>query len=247
MPITSNVAWDGRLEAFKGRDASHFVTTTAATARTCASCGLPLQPGEALSLSVDVTEGTAPDGTEHVTFDPWICHRDCQEPGLTVRESAGPIEELTPLGARLTLDHRDETGTRTVPALAFTLFPNMALRGFGGELISALVSVLLTHGFQLSLSADYGDIVEHTTGVKDSCSCTVTEQGFVSFDIDGESIFSRQLDLTDPGDACWMAAAREGTVLVISGDNLNFTEDGIDLDPAARLGTLVSGNVNVRT
>lgn len=60
-------------------------------------------------------------------------------------------------------------------------------------MISALVSVLLTHGFQLSLSADYGDIVEHTTGVKDSCSCTVTEQGLVSFDIDGEMIISGSL------------------------------------------------------
>lgn len=247
MPITSNVAWDGRLEAFKGRDASHYVAATAATARTCASCGLPLQPADPLSLTVDITEGTAPDGTGYLTFDPWICHRDCQEPGLTVRATTGPPDELTPLGAQLTLDHRDETGTRTIPALAFTLFPNMALREPGGELISALVSVLLTHGFQLSLSPDYGDIVEHTTGAKDSCSCTVTEQGLVSFDIDGERIISRQLDPTDPGDAGWMAAAREGTILVISGDNLNFTEDGIDLDPAARLGTLVSGNVNVRT
>jgi hypothetical protein len=27
MPITSNVAWDGRLEAFKGRDTAHYIQT----------------------------------------------------------------------------------------------------------------------------------------------------------------------------------------------------------------------------
>lgn len=34
---------------------------------------------------------------------------------------------------------------------------------------------------------------------------------------------------------------------MISGDYLDFTEDGIDLGQAARLGTLVTGNVTVRT
>jgi hypothetical protein len=55
---------------------------------------------------------------EVFTFDPWICHRGCQEPGLTVLETTGPIEELMPVGARITLEHWHQTGTRTVAALA---------------------------------------------------------------------------------------------------------------------------------
>ncbi|MBT2551564.1 hypothetical protein [Arthrobacter sp. ISL-5] len=47
MPVTSNVAWDERLEAFKGPDTTHFVAAVAATARTCAACGMPLRPASA--------------------------------------------------------------------------------------------------------------------------------------------------------------------------------------------------------
>jgi hypothetical protein len=37
MPITSNVAWDERLEAFKGRDTAHYIETVKATAKCCAA------------------------------------------------------------------------------------------------------------------------------------------------------------------------------------------------------------------
>jgi hypothetical protein len=67
MPITSSVAWDGRLEAFKGRDSTDFVLTAAYTVRICAACGLSVQPGEPLSLRVDITQGAS---TGHVNFRP---------------------------------------------------------------------------------------------------------------------------------------------------------------------------------
>jgi hypothetical protein len=68
IPVTRNVAWDGRLESFKGSDTTQYVSTAAAIATTCGACRRLLQPGEPLSLSVDITKCTAPDGTEYVTF-----------------------------------------------------------------------------------------------------------------------------------------------------------------------------------
>ncbi|MBT2522599.1 hypothetical protein [Arthrobacter sp. ISL-28] len=89
MPVTRNVAWDEGLESFKGRDTTHYVTTAAAIATTCAACRRPLQPDEPLSLSVDIVESTAPDGTEYVTFTDYVFHRQCSEPGLTVGRPPG--------------------------------------------------------------------------------------------------------------------------------------------------------------
>jgi hypothetical protein len=76
MPITSNVAWDPGLEAFKGRDTMSYVAATAATATACAACRLPLRADCLLSLTVDVTGGKDEDGTEYFTFDAEICHRN---------------------------------------------------------------------------------------------------------------------------------------------------------------------------
>jgi hypothetical protein len=42
MPVTRNVAWDERLESFKGRDTARYVATAAATA--CAVCGAFCRP-----------------------------------------------------------------------------------------------------------------------------------------------------------------------------------------------------------
>ena len=41
MPVSSNAEWDGRLEAFKGRDTTAYVEAAAATAKVCADCRLP--------------------------------------------------------------------------------------------------------------------------------------------------------------------------------------------------------------
>jgi hypothetical protein len=54
---------------------------------------------------------------------------------------------------------------------------------------------------------------------------------------------SQQLDRRNPIDAAWLRAAGAGRVLVISGDNLTFTETDLELTAAARLGTLVTGIV----
>lgn len=60
MPITRNVARDGRLKDFKGRGSAQYVLAAAATARTCSVCGRQVQEGEPASLSVDIGEGAGP-------------------------------------------------------------------------------------------------------------------------------------------------------------------------------------------
>ncbi|MBT2551565.1 hypothetical protein [Arthrobacter sp. ISL-5] len=129
-----------------------------------------------------------------------------------------------------------------------TLFPVLSFREPCGELTSALVSVLLSHGFELSMSTDYKEIVQHARDVRPGVGCTVTGQGLVSLHIDGELMYSEQLDPADAGETKWLeAATRAGKVLVISGDYLEITDTGLNMDAAARLGTLVTGNVPVRT
>lgn len=48
-------------------------------------------------------------------------------------------------------------------------------------------------------------------------------------------------------DAEWLKAASSGNVMIISGDNVVITETRLDIDAAARLGTLVIGYVPVRS
>lgn len=248
MPVTSNVAWDTRLEAFKGRDTTHFVAMVAATARTCVACRLPLQPEEPLSLIVEITEAIDGDGNGRLTFDTRVCHRRCREPGLTLHQGAVAPDELTTRGALLVLDHPDGSGTRTVPVLAYTLIPVVTFREPGGELTSAHISALLSHGFELSLSTGYTGIVQDSPDVNTSVSCTVTGQGLVRLRIDGEVMYRQQLNSADAGDTEWFeAAVREGKVLVISGDYLEFTDTGLSMEAAARLGTLATGYVPFRT
>jgi hypothetical protein len=82
---------------------------------------------------------------------------------------------------------------------------------------------------------------------QDSCSFTMAPQGLITLDVGGEAMYREQLDPASPDDAEWLEAAGNGTVLVISGDNLVITETSPDIGPAARLGTLVIGNVSVRS
>lgn len=101
MPITSNVAWDGRLEAFKGRDTAQYIETVKATTSRCAACQLPLGPGAALSLTEFIAESRGLEGiVSSVSFDSAICHLQCQEPGLSVREAIDVVESVTSIGAR---------------------------------------------------------------------------------------------------------------------------------------------------
>ena len=248
MPITRNIAWDERLAAFKGRDTTDFVTVVGATATACGACGLPLLPEERLSLIVDVTEGTDEAGIEYLTFDTCLCHRRCRQPRLTLLKGGGGPGELAAHGARFSLEERNGTRTRTVPVLAYTLNPVLTFREPAGELTSALVSVLLAHGFRLSLTADYTRILQQTQDAGPDASCTVTVRGLVSFRIGQEQMYSHQLDPADVRDAEWLyTAAREGKILVISGDYLDITDSGLNLDAAARLGTLATGTVPFQT
>ncbi|MFE4543525.1 hypothetical protein [Arthrobacter sp. NPDC056727] len=247
MPTTRNVAWDGRLQAFKGRDTTLYVTTAADLAKTCASCRVPLEPGEPVSLLVDITQSAAPDGTEYLTFTDSVCHRRCSGPALTVRQTPWQPETLSPVAARVILTQKSDGGqARVVPALAFTFVPVLSFREDGGELTSALVALLLARGFQLAMSHDYAAILEQAAEAAANCRITIAPGGLLRLRLDGEILYREQLHPANADDAEWLqAAANSGNILVISGDNLNITETGLDIRPAARHGTLVIGTVQV--
>jgi hypothetical protein len=109
---------------------------------------------------------------------------------------------------------------------------------------SALVSLMLNHGFQMSFSANYGDILEQAVPARNTCTCTVAAAGTVQLHVDGLLMCSQQLDRTNRTDGAWLQAAGAGPVLVISGDNLTFTDTDLELTAAAHLGTLVTGLVS---
>ncbi|MFF2316561.1 hypothetical protein ACFVTE_09850 [Arthrobacter sp. NPDC058097] len=247
MPTTRNVAWDGRLQSFKGRDTANYVTTAADLAKTCASCQGLLEPDEPASLLVDITQSTAPDGTEYLTFTDALCHRRCSGPGLAVRQTPWQPDTLSPVAARVVLTQKSRGGrTRVVPVLVFTFVPVLSFREDGGELTSALVSLLLGRGFQLAMSPDYAAILEQATEAAANCRISVTPAGLLRLRIDGEVLYREQLNTGNADDAEWLqAAAQGGHILVISGDNLGITETGLDINPAARHGTLVIGTVPV--
>lgn len=249
MPVTDNVAWDGRLEFFKGRDTASYVATAAAIAAQCTFCGRPLQPGQLLSLSVDIVQSTAPDGTEYLTFSDYVSHRKCKEPEVTVRRAVWRPPALAPLAARLILAQGTAgpgSPETVVAALAYTLVPVLAFREAGGELTSALVSMLLSHGFELAMSPGFSQILAQAGQVEESCAMTITT-GLVTITVGAETIYAEQLDPRNPDDAEWLEAASNGSVLIMAGDSLVITDTRIDLETAARLGTLVIGYVPVRT
>jgi hypothetical protein len=121
------------------------------------------------------------------------------------------------------------------------LVPLLTFREQGGELTSALLSVL-SHGFQLSLTADYAEILRQTNETKAGVRCEQTESGLVILRIGAEQMYSHRLDPV--ADAAWMAAAdHERQVLVLGGDYLNITETRLNIEAAATLGTLATGSV----
>jgi hypothetical protein len=247
MPVTRNVAWDGRLESFKGADTTDYVLTAAALAKACTACREPLKPGQPLSLLVNITQCTAPDGTEYLTFTDSVCHRQCNRPALTIERIPWQLQPFSSLSARIILTQ--ESGAdllRVVPVLAFTVVPVVTFREQGGDRTSALVTLLLSQGFQLGMSADYEEILDQATSVDSGCSFTGTPEGVIKFRIDGEVLHHERLQLNQPyaPDAQWLQAARSaGHVLIISGDNLDISESTLGLHGAARQGTLVIGTV----
>jgi hypothetical protein len=130
--------------------------------------------------------------------------------------------------------------------LAFTFVPVLSFREQGGELTSALVALLLARGFQLAMSPDYAAILEQAAEAAADCMITLTPTGLLCLTLDGEILYREQLHPANADDAEWLqAATSSGHILVISGDNLDITETGLDVRPAARHGTLVIGTVPV--
>jgi hypothetical protein len=247
MPITGSVAWDGRLLSFKGRDTTEYVTTAADFAKTCGACRRPLPPGAPRSLIVDITQSISPDGGEHLTFTDYVCHRQCSDPALTVQQTPWTREELYPIAARMVLAQKSTTGhTQVVPVLAYTLDQVVSFRENGGEPVSALVSLLLSHGFQLAMSPDYSAILQQARQTPAHCKFTVTPNGLLQLSIAGEILYREQLDPENADDAEWLhRAAHSGQILVISGDNLDIRNTSLDLRTAAKHGTLVIGDVSL--
>jgi hypothetical protein len=151
-------------------------------------------------------------------FSDSVCHRQCSEPGLSVRRADWRPADLTPLAARMVLTQEADAGSpaTTVAALAYTLVPVVAVREAGGELTSALVSILLSHGFQLAMDPEYSEILDQAAEVEDSCALAVTGAGFLTLNIGGETIFAEQLNPENPDDAEWLQSAGNGSVLIIS-------------------------------
>jgi hypothetical protein len=207
----------------------------------------PLEARQPLSLLVDITQSTAPDGTEYLTFADAVCHLRCSAPALTIQQTPWEPDRLSPVAARVVLSQKCKGGgNRVVPALAFTFVPVLNFREDGGELTSALVSLLLARGFQLAMNPDYADILEQVAGAAASCRITVTPGGLLRLRIDGEILYREQLHPGNADDAEWLqAAARAGLILIISGDNLGISQTGLDIHAAARHGTLVIGTVPV--
>jgi hypothetical protein len=247
MPITGSVAWDGRLMSFKGRDTTQYVTTAADFAKTCGACRRPLSPGDPRSLIVEITQSISPDGGEYLTFTDYVCHRQCSDPALRVQQTPWTPDELYPIAARMVLAQKSTAGhTRVVPVLAYTLDQVVSFRENGGEPVSALVSLLLSHGFQLAMSPDHSAILQQARQTPTHCKFTVTPNGLLQLSIAGEILFSEQLDLENADDAEWLhIAAHSGQILVISGDNLDITNTSLDLRTAAKHGTLVTGVVSL--
>lgn len=89
MPITNNIHWDERLEAFKGHETMPCVLTAAAAASHCADCRVAFGPEDVLSLIIDIQQDKDfwVTGSRHYDF--YVCHRTCQSPDLSLREVTG--------------------------------------------------------------------------------------------------------------------------------------------------------------
>ncbi|MFF2317426.1 hypothetical protein ACFVTE_14290 [Arthrobacter sp. NPDC058097] len=247
MPITRNVAWDAGLESFKGADTREYALLAAKLARHCGTCRGALGSGEPVSLCVDIMRSAAPDGTECLTFTDCVCHRSCKQPALTVHEAPWTQAELKPVAARVLFVQQCDTGRiRVLPILAFTLNPVLTFRENGGELTSALVSLLLAHRFELAVSPDCSALLQQADVAEADCGITITPWSQLLLNVGGENLYREQLDPHSDDDTAWIqAATRTGRILVISGDYLDITDTGIDLDTAARRGALVIGAVPV--
>ncbi|MEE2523854.1 hypothetical protein V1639_14775 [Pseudarthrobacter sp. J75] len=112
-----------------------------------------------MSLMVFITEGCDLEGISSLTFDPAVCHLQCQAPGLSAREAVEVVEDVTSVGARMVLSGGG-LGKTDIAVLAYTLMPNVVVGEPRGEMTSALVSVLLKHGFEMSFSASYSEILQ---------------------------------------------------------------------------------------
>jgi hypothetical protein len=210
MPITGSVAWDGRLMSFKGRDTTQYVTTAADFAKTCGACRRQLSPGDPRSLIVEITQSISPDGGEHITFTDYVCHRQCSDPALRVQQTPWTPDELHPIAARMVLARKSATGhTRVVPVLAYTLDQVVSFRENEGEPVSALVSLLLSHGFQLAMSPDYSAILQQARQTPIHCKFTATPNGLLQLSIAGEILDREQLDLENADDAEWLHIAAQ--------------------------------------
>lgn len=247
MGTTDNTAWDDRLELYKGSDTSHFVRTTVSNVRKCADCQQPIDAGSELSILVEVTESDE-DPYTYKKYDSWVCHRPCQPPTLKVildpdlkRES-----EYDSYGVRAVLRTTSAFGEQLSPAIFFSVLSRPTIRTVGGERTSVWMSNYLHSGFQISFTADLSEIIDASQPVNREFRCTISRNNLLGLELGQDTIYTLQLDGNDPDDVLWLnLASTAGTVLAVVGENFVFTDNDVQVDAAAQLGTLATGTVRV--
>lgn len=248
MRITNNIHWDDKLERFKGADTAAYVQQSASRATKCASCENPLVKGAALSIIVDVLQGPNFSEDLYRKYESFICHRACAEPEVRLVEVEGleMPEEITTAGSRQLLAEQTAFGTKYYPVLNATSTTNLTFRELGKERVAALTHLLLQKGCQLALSPDYDVILAEAKPADGTLQCVAGPDGYISFDIDGQSFWNMTFDPHEDGTAIWLQTVQQqGEVVFVGGDHLRITENEVDIDYAAESGSLVHARIPV--
>ena len=153
-------------------------------------------------------------------------------------------EDKGNLGARMTVGIQGSFGILHYALLAFTSTSppphSQEPRAHHG---SSLTKDLLERGFRPACNADYEDMVLKAQPADGSIQCHASTNGLISLHLDDEPVWARQYDPNDPETALWIRAARTREVTVIGGDNLQISNEDIDVRTAARKGSLVTAKV----
>lgn len=153
-------------------------------------------------------------------------------------------EEKDSLGARMTIGIQGSLGILHYALLAFRLTSpaphSQEPRVHHG---SWLTKDLLERGFRPACNADYEDMVLKAQPADGSVRCHASTNGLISLHLDDEPVWARQYDPNDPETALWIKAAQAREVTVIGGDNLQISNEDIDVRTAASKGSLVTAKV----
>lgn len=151
-------------------------------------------------------------------------------------------EEKGYLGARMTVGIQGSFGILhyALLALASASPRSQEPRTHHG---SWLTKDLLERGFRPACNADYEDMVLKARHCDGSIQCHISTNGLISLHLDDEPVWARHYDPDNPETALWFRAARTREVTVIGGDNLQISNEDVDVRTAASQGSLVTAKV----